>query len=58
MALEDFFIGVAPKYASPLCRGKVEVVEHDIKSSVKVRKVIWTGADFDHFDHTLAKDIC
>ncbi|MDE6806687.1 MAG: hypothetical protein K2J05_07770, partial [Muribaculaceae bacterium] len=48
---------VAPKYAAPLSRGSVEIVEHDIKPSVKVRKVIWTGADFDHFDHTLAKDM-
>lgn len=57
MALEDFLRAITPKYASSLRKGCAEVVEHDMKPSVKLRKVIWTGADFNHFDHSLAKDM-
>lgn len=57
LALEDFFKAVAPKYAAPQHKGSVEIIEHDKNPDIKVRKVTWTGADFDHFDHTLAKDL-
>lgn len=55
MALENFLIAVAPKYATPLHKGSVAITEHESKASV--RKVVWTGSDFNHFDHTLAKDL-
>ena len=55
MAFENFFKAIAPKYASPLHKGRVEIIEHE--SGAKVNKVTWIGSDFDHFDHTLAKDL-
>lgn len=55
MAFEEFFRAIAPRYASPVHKDSVEILEHEAKASVK--KVVWTGSDFDHFDHTLAKDL-
>lgn len=55
MAFENFFQAVAPTYASPVQKGKVEIIEHE--SGAKVKKVTWVGSEFDHFDHTLAKDL-
>ena len=55
MAFEKFFEAVAPKYASPVQKGRVEITEHE--PGAKVKKVTWVGSDFDHFDHTLAKDL-
>ncbi len=55
MAFENFFQAIAPKYASPVQKGSVEIIEHE--SGAKVKKVTWIGSDFDHFDHTLAKDL-
>ena len=37
MAFENFFKAIAPKYASPLHKGRVEIIEHE--SGAKVNKV-------------------
>ena len=55
MSFEKFFQGIAPKYASPVQKGRVEIIEHE--SGAKVKKVTWIGSNFDHFDHSLAKDL-
>ncbi len=55
MAIKDFLDAVAPRYASPIKRGAVEILEHDSKALVK--KVVWTDADFHHLDHQMAKDM-
>ena len=51
MAVEDFFRAVLPKYASPERKGMVEILEHE--SDAKVKKVVWTNADFHHNAHEM-----
>lgn len=55
MAIKDFLDKVVPKYSSPIKRGTVDIMEQDPRSSVN--RLVWTGADFQHLDHSLAKDM-
>lgn len=55
MALKDFLDAVAPKYTSDLCKGSVDILEHD--AGALIRKVVWKDADFQHMDHQLAQDM-
>lgn len=55
MAIKDFLDAIVPKYSSHLERGSVVIQEHD--PTAKVKRLVWTGADFQHFDHNLAKDM-
>lgn len=55
MALKDFLDAVAPRYASPIQTGEVDILEHE--SDALFKKVVWKDADFQHMDHQLAKDL-
>lgn len=55
MAVKDFLDAIVPRYSSPLKKGSVDILEHDPKSRVK--RLMLTGADFQHFDHGMAKDM-
>ena len=58
MEIKEFLDAVIPKYSSPVAEGYVEILEHDIKpNQLQVTKVVWNGADFQHMDHQLAKDM-
>lgn len=53
--MKEFIDSVIPKYSSVVSRGSVDVIEHESGASVK--KVVWTGADFQYWDHQMAKDM-
>lgn len=58
MAVKDFLDAVAPNYSRAVCIGSVEICEQDVKAGqLQVEKVKWTGADFQHMDHQLSKDM-
>ena len=58
MAVKDFLDVVAPNYSKAVCRGYVEICEQNINDGqLQVEKVTWTGADFQHMDHQLSKDM-
>lgn len=53
--MKEFLDAVVPRYSSVIYRGSVEVLEHEPGALVK--KVVWTGADFQFWDHQMSKDM-